>query len=138
MVCNKRLEVSLFFLRLTVFIVMLMWTIDKLLHPEHASSVYERYYGISNVVGHMMQAFGIIELILLICFLLGIWKTFTYSSILLFHSISTVSAYSFYLTPFTDKHLLFFAAFPMWAACLTLYLLRSNDTFLSIRQNEKI
>ena len=36
---DKKLSISLFSMRVTVFIVMLMWTIDKLIRPEHASGV---------------------------------------------------------------------------------------------------
>jgi hypothetical protein len=36
------------------------------------------------------------------------------------------------LDPFTDANLLFFAAWPMLAACIALFLLREHDTLLSI------
>ena len=47
---------------------------------------------------------------------------------LLFHSISTLSSYKQYFAPFEGPNLLFFAAWPMLAACLALYLLRDLDT----------
>ncbi len=49
---EKKLSVSLFSMRVTIFIVMLMWTIDKLIRPEHASAVYEKFYGLSGVMGY--------------------------------------------------------------------------------------
>lgn len=129
---DKKLPISLFSMRVTVFIVMLMWTIDKLIRPEHASGVYEKFYGLSGVMGYLMQGFGILELILLIGFVLGIWKSVTYLIVFILHTISAFSTLGVYLTPFTGNHLLFFAAFPMWAACLSLYLLRHEDTFLTV------
>lgn len=42
--------------------------------------------------------------------------------VLLLHGISTLSSYRQYLDPFNN--LLFFAAWPMLAACFALYLLR--------------
>jgi len=129
---DKKLSISLFSMRVTVFIVMLMWTIDKLLRPEHASAVYEKFYGLSGVMDHLMQGLGILELILLIGFVLGLWKSITYLIVFILHTISAFSTLGVYFTPFTGNHLLFFAALPMWAACLSLYLLRHEDTFLSL------
>lgn len=41
---DKKLTLSLFLLRLSVFIVMFMWTLDKFVRPSHASLVYETFY----------------------------------------------------------------------------------------------
>jgi len=132
---NNKIVLSLFSMRITIFIVMLMWTIDKIMRPEHASAVYNKFYGLTGVMGHLMQGFGILELILLIGFVLGLWKSFTYLIVLILHSISAFSTIGVYFTPFTENHLLFFAALPMWSACLSLYLLRENDTFLILFRN---
>jgi len=129
---EKKLAISLFSMRVTVFIVMLMWTIDKLIRPEHASAVYEKFYGISGVMEYLMQGIGLLELLLLVGFVLGLWKSFTYLIVFIIHTISTFSTVGAYFTPFTGNHLLFFAALPMWAACLSLYLLRDKDILLSL------
>jgi putative oxidoreductase len=34
---DKKLQLPLLFIRLTVFLVMAMWTIDKFINPGHAS-----------------------------------------------------------------------------------------------------
>lgn len=36
----QRLPLALFLMRLGVFIVMLMWTLDKFVNPKHASAVF--------------------------------------------------------------------------------------------------
>lgn len=125
---DRRLPLTLFLLRISVFLVMLMWTIDKFARPEHAARVYESFYfiGVSgNVVFYII---GVVELAILIGFLVGYQKTFTYGAVLLFHAISTLSAYKQYLAPFQDPNLLFFAAWPMLAACFALFYLRDLDT----------
>jgi len=129
---EKKLAISLFSMRVTVFIVMLMWTIDKLIRAEHASAVYEKFYGISGVMDYLMQGIGLLELLLLVGFVLGLWKSVTYLIVFIIHTISTFSTVGAYFTPFTANHLLFFAALHMWAACLSLYLLRDKDTLLSL------
>jgi hypothetical protein len=41
---QSRVATALLALRLGVFIVMLMWTLDKFINPEHAALVFERFY----------------------------------------------------------------------------------------------
>jgi hypothetical protein len=41
---RNRVGVALLVLRVTVFLVMLIWTIDKFVRPDHAASVYEHFY----------------------------------------------------------------------------------------------
>ena len=66
------------------------------------------------------------------CPVLGVMR-FTYGAVLLFHAISAVSAYQQYISPFESHNLLFYAAWPMLAACLALYTLRDLDTLWTIR-----
>ena len=109
---------------------MLAWTLDKVFQPEHAAAVFSRFYGLDGLCEQVMLALGIAELVLLIGFVLGVAKRFTYGAVLALHAISTLSAYQQYLDPF--KNLLFFAAWPMLAACAALYLLRDMDTRLTV------
>ena len=129
---NQRLKLSLFSLRLGVLIVMLFWTLDKFIRPDHAASVFEGFYGMSGFGASVMKIFGGLELILIVGFLLGIKKRFTYGLILILHGISTLSSYQQYMAPFEKVNLLFFAAWPMLAACIALYLLRDEDTWFTL------
>lgn len=65
-------------------------------------------------------------------FVSGIYKKWTYGIVLLIHAVSPSSSYKQYLSPFEGQHLLFFAAWPMLASCLMLYLLRDDDRWLSL------
>ena len=129
---RDRLPLALFVLRISVFVVMLMWTIDKLIYPVHASRVYEKFYGITGFEIYYFYAIGIAELALLLAFLVGYKKRFTYGLVLLFHAVSTFSSYEQYMDPFSQPNLLFFAAWPMLGACFTLYYLRAYDTKLVV------
>ena len=129
---EKRLQLSLLFLRVTVFLVMFMWTIDKFVNPGHAAKVYESFYFIAGLESVLMYAIGAAEMVLLLLFLAGYKKTLTYGAILILHTVSTLSSFNQYLAPFEGPHLLFFAAWPMLAACFTLFLLRDQDKMLSL------
>ncbi|MBQ0713986.1 MAG: DoxX family membrane protein [Paraperlucidibaca sp.] len=126
----KPLSRSLLVLRLGVFIVMLMWTLDKFFNPAHSSKVFESFYGIDWLSHNFSYIIGFIELALVIGFVTGFSRRWTYGGILLIHAVSTFSSYKMYMDPFNN--LLFFAAWPMLAACLTLYWLRDWDTLFSL------
>ena len=123
---KDRISLSLLTLRLGVALVFFMWTLDKLIQPEHAAAVYENFYFIGGLGNTAFYIIGALEMLLVAAFVVGLYKRFTYGLILLLHTISTLSSWSQYLQPF--EHLLFFAAWPMLAACFTLYYLRDLDT----------
>jgi putative oxidoreductase len=129
---QKKLQFSLLCLRLSVFLVMFMWTIDKFFNHEHAATVFENFYYLGGMESFAIKAIGAIEMVILLLFLAGYQKKYTYGSVLVFHAVSTLSSFKQYLSPFEGPNLLFFAAWPMLAACLTLFLLRDQDTKLSV------
>jgi hypothetical protein len=129
---QNRLQWSLFTLRLGVFIVMLMWTLDKFVNPGHSARIFEHFYGISGSTDTIAYILGSLQLVLVFAFMAGIKKRITYGLIFLMHGASTLSSYAQYLDGFNN--LLFFAAWPMWAACFSLYLLRDEDVkFTAVR-----
>ncbi|MDP3920476.1 MAG: hypothetical protein Q8R76_06705 [Candidatus Omnitrophota bacterium] len=130
----KQLPVALFTLRITVFVVFFVWCVDKFVRPDHASKVFEIFYGSPAFGPTISYLIGALQMVLLIGFLLGIQKKITYGALLLFHFISTVSSYKQYLAPYEGMNLLFFAAWPMLAACYALYILRDSDTLWSLKK----
>jgi len=97
-----------------------MWTTDKFINPTHAAAVFSTFYKIpslSQVVAHAIDA---IQFIVVVAFLLGILKKYSYSLILIMHLVSTIRSYPRYLDSWTIPNLLFFAAIPMLAACWSL------------------
>jgi putative oxidoreductase len=129
---SHRVATALLFLRLSVFLVMLVWTIDKFVRPEHAISVFEDFYFLRGLGAAVIYAIGIAELILLVGFLIGFAPRLTYGLVLLLHAVSTLSSFRQYLAPFEKGNILFFAAWPMLAACFALYYLRDRDSRWSV------
>ena len=129
---TQKLSISLFSLRLGVFVVMFMWTIDKFINPSHAAKVFSYYYKIDGLSQIWSYAVGSIQLLLVLGFVSGIKKKYTYGSVLLMHLVSTLSTYKVYMDPWGPRNLLFFAAWPMLTAIFTLWLMRDEDRFLSV------
>jgi uncharacterized membrane protein YphA (DoxX/SURF4 family) len=131
---RNRVGVALLVLRVTVFLVMFVWTIDKFVRPAHAISVYEHFYFLAGLGPTIVYAIGVAELVLLIGFVIGFAPRFVYGVVLLLHAVSTFSSYHQYLHPFEGPNILFFAAWPMLGACFTLYYLRDLDTLWTMRR----
>ena len=83
-------------------------------------------FPMSDLGPAIMYGFGVIEMVIIVGFVLGIARKFTYGAILLFHTVSTLAPMQMYFNPAEGR--LFFAAWPMLAACFALYLLRDHDT----------
>ena len=118
---NIKLTNCLFYMRLSVALVLLMWTVDKFVNPAHGVAVYEKFYFIPGLGNQVMQILGGLELILIALFLIGRYKNITYLIVLLINAVSTITPINVYLNPFEGAGLLFFAAWPMLAACCLLY-----------------
>lgn len=114
---------------------MLMWTLDKIINPAHADKVFEYFYGFEGLTSSVFILVAILELILLLAFLAGLWRKWTYGEVLLFHSVSTFSAFNQYFYPFNN--LLLFAAWLMLAACIALFWLRDWDNLFTISTSQK-
>ena len=123
---QQKLLWPLFSLRLGVFVVMFVWTIDKFVNPTHSIKIFQYFYCIEGVAEPVVYLFGVLQMVLVLAFLAGVKKRITYGLILFLHGASTLSSYAKYADVFNN--LLFFAAWPMLAACFTLYLLRDEDT----------
>ena len=126
---DKRIAWSLLLLRVGIAIVFLMWTIDKFVNPEHAAAVFKKFYMIPSLSNVAAYAVGAVQLVVVLAFLVGFMRTWTYGIILLLHAISTFSSWAKYIDPWTYPHLLFFAAIPMLSACIALWLMRDLDVF---------
>lgn len=128
----QRTANALLLLRLGVFIVIFMWTLDKFVNPGHSAGVFENFYGLSGWGPTVFMIIGALELVLLIGFVIGFKKRITYGLVFLIHAVSTLSTWKQYINPFESPNLLFFAAIPMLAACWALYSLRDMDTRFTV------
>jgi uncharacterized membrane protein YphA (DoxX/SURF4 family) len=117
---RDRVGVALLVLRLTVFLVMLIWTIDKFVRPDHPASVYEHFYFLRGFGPAIIYAIGMAELVLLIGFVIGFAPRLTSGLVLLLHTVSTFSSFRQYLHPYDGPNILFFAAWPILGGAIIL------------------
>jgi putative oxidoreductase len=100
---RNRVGVALLVLRVTVFVAMFVWTIDKFVRPDHAASVYEHFYFLRGLGAAAIYAIGVVELAIVIGFVIGFAPRLTYGLVLLFHAVSTFSSFRQYFHPFEDR-----------------------------------
>ena len=84
---TRKLEISLLALRVSVAAVMLVWAVDKLVRPEHSSSVFAGFYGMPGVGEGIVVGLGVVQLLLVLAFLAGVARTWTYGASLLLHTV---------------------------------------------------
>jgi len=126
----RHLPLSLLLLRLGIALVMGVWAADKFVNPAHAQAVFENFYGLAGTGVSIVTLIGVFQAAVVVLFTVGLWRTWTYGIVLLMHGASTLSSWKQYLDAFDN--LLFFAAWPMFAACIALFLLRTHDTLLNL------
>jgi hypothetical protein len=80
---RNRVGVALLVLRVTIFLVMLIWMIDKFVRPSHAISVYEHFYFLRGLGPAIICSIGVAELVLLIGFVIGFAPRVTYGLVML-------------------------------------------------------
>lgn len=124
-------------LRLSIFLVLLLWTLDKFFNPSHTNAVFQAFYGIGGIGNALVYGLAIAQSILILAFAAGFKQRITYGAVLIIHGLSTLVAFRQYLDPFTTPNLLFFAAWPMLAGCFALYYLRDLDTLWTVDRSRQ-
>ena len=127
---NRKLALSLLLLRLSLGLVMMVWACDKIFNPGHGGAVLQSFYGIGGVGEQVVQGLGVVQGLIVVVFLLGLARTFSYGAVLLMHAVTTLVSWSAYLDPL--KNILFFSAWPMLAGLIALFLLRDHDRIAAL------
>ena len=127
-----KLRIPLFLTRLSIFYFLLPWQVMRFTSPEAASGIAKKYYhvdGLSDTVGLLI---GVFWMALLIAFLMGLKKKFSYALVFILHAGAVLLALPSYIWGTEAYNQLFIASIPAAAAMALLWLLRDEDTFLSL------
>jgi putative oxidoreductase len=126
------LELSLLIMRVATAAFLLVWAIDKIVNQGHAQNVFKTFY-FATPPPPVLTSFGVVQTLIVLGFAAGSARFWTYGAVLLMHVVSTVSSYGRLINPWVPgAQLLFWAAVPVLAAMIALFLLREQDRFLSI------
>lgn len=131
----KQLQISLALIRFSTGIFFLIWSLEKLIHPEKTQKVFAKFY-MMDISSSVSYGIGIIQTLLVLAFIAGLFKLWTYGAILGMHAVSTLSTYKELLNPYEAVNHLFWAAVPTLAALIGLFLLRESDNLLTITSDK--
>lgn len=133
---DPALERCLALIRLSSAAFLSVWALDKILGPQAAMKTFSFYYmPLSD--GNIILAIGLAQLLLVIAFAVGAWPTLTYGAVTVMHAVSTVASWPRYLDPLARPNILFWAAVPVLAALIALFVLRNRDRLLTIGSRAK-
>ncbi len=93
--------------------------------------IFSKFY-FSEISTGIALAFGILQTLIILAFLAGLFKTWTYGAILGMHAVSTLSTIGQLINPYESPNTLFWAAVPVLGALIGLFLLRDRDRFLTL------
>ena len=123
-----RLTFSLFIMRASVAAFFAVWAVEKLVKPESAVAIFDRFYGISGLPLSVAYAIGAVQLLLVLAFLVWArWRGITTGLLLTMHAVSTLSTWQQLAAPYEGGNHLFWAAVPTLAALIALFVMRDED-----------
>ena len=130
----KNLPLSLFIMRITIALFLLPWVIDKFTvgGVEHTQRIFSHFYKFEGLTQTMSYGIGIFWAVLLLAFVTGFKKPISYGLVMIFHGMSTLVTVKNMIPGTESFRMLFLAAIPVLGAMIALFLLRQNDTIMTI------
>lgn len=130
----KNLKPALLITRLFIAYFMLMWALDRFSDAEHAQNVASSFYKIGDLSLSALppEIVGAFLLVVIFAFLIGLKKRISYGLVMIIHGLGTLFTIK-NLVPFSDSFtLIFLASLPTLGAMILLFILRREDTLLSL------
>lgn len=128
--------VTLLLLRVTTGFLLIWWGLDKVLAVGHALAVSNEFYGGLFSSAWLQRGFGVLQTLLGLAVVLGLWRRLTLPAMALITGFSAVAVwyaiidpFRWYLPPQTDFPFtqLFYPSAIILAASLLLIAFRHED-----------
>ncbi|MBE9068172.1 DoxX protein [Leptolyngbya cf. ectocarpi LEGE 11479] len=129
---RSSLQISLAIIRFSIGLFFGVWSIEKIIHPELTQQVFETFYKVQISIS-LSIGIGIFQSLVILVFILGLLKTWSYGLLLGMHLVSTLSTYERLLNPYEPPNHLFWAGIPVLGAIIALFLLRDSDQFIVVK-----
>ncbi|GEM_PF-1027109 len=130
---EKHLEIGLFVMRLCIGIFFIALIIQKLVATQGTKGIFGGFDSFEIGIAASYPLL-FIEAVLIIAFLLGLYKTFSYGALLGIQLVLVASTYNGMLNPLVPSYILFWENIPLLGALLSLFLMRDYDDFLTFKK----
>jgi putative oxidoreductase len=119
---------ALLVMRLTLGVFLLQWGVEKFVVASNTPLIWGHFYGLS-LPQAAAYIFGIVEVAIAICVLLGVIRTMAYGAAAGLHAVSVLVSWRQIAAPWADSiNHLFIAGVPVLGAFIALFMLRRWDT----------
>ena len=132
---SRKIQVSLAIIRISTAIFFLIWSLRKLIQPESTQKIFSNFYFMEVPLAFSYVA-GVIQTLIILAFLVGLFKTWTYGALLGMHIVSVLSTSQRLLNPYESPNTLFWAAVPALGGLIALFLLRDKDEWLTVNSEQ--
>ncbi len=126
------LAISLLTLRVALGGFLLVWGLEKLITPATIVGLYKEIYFFDAPLT-LLYAAGILECVLALAVIVGIYRTYSYGIAFLLHAFTVVFTIQWIVDPWGlisgKPQYLFLASVPVLAAFFVLFFLRDWDTY---------
>ena len=149
---NRRIEVSLFIIRVTAAIFLGLWATLKFHHPEWTQNIFKGAYrlkdfGLENLPAEVSYMLGGLQILIVLAFACGILRTWTYGLMMLMSAAGVLGSLGS-IVNFNDQGELIAAyaryprnlmltSIPTLGALIALFILRDQDNFLAVPRRNR-
>ncbi|MEP5730525.1 MAG: hypothetical protein ABJL67_14275 [Sulfitobacter sp.] len=126
---DNKLALSLLIMRLSIAVFFGAWSSLKFYRPEWFGNIFANFYGIKFVTADFATLFGIAQVLVVIAFAIGIWRTYSYSIIMLMHTAGVLGSIPSMMNYTKYPNNLMLTAIPTLGALIALLILRKEDRF---------
>lgn len=125
--------ISLLLLRISSGVYLALWGVDKLINVEHAINLSDRFYGGITSSETLNYGIGIIEIVIGVLVILGLFRNISYVGQLLFYLVGIIPIIAYILDPFgvylvENGRLTWFPSTTLLFASLLVIAFKSEDT----------
>lgn len=128
----SRIELALFLIRVTAAIFLGLWATLKFHRPEWTENIFRGAYNLPVVTSDYALYLGIIQLFVVLLFVLGLWRFWTYGLMMLMSAAGVIGGFSSLINYTQYPKNLMLTSIPTLGALIALFILRDLDNFLSV------
>jgi uncharacterized membrane protein YphA (DoxX/SURF4 family) len=125
-------ERSLLLLRLSLGLLMVVWGLDKLVNVEHGMAVSAGFYLNLFSVPVLLQAFGVLQVLIGLLIGAGLARRFAYPALLAITATTALGVWKSIVDPWgwylEGANVLFHPSLIIFAASLVLWAFRDEDS----------
>ena len=136
---TRKIEISLFIIRITAAIFLGLWATLKFHHPEWMQNIFKGAYKISfiEITPTIAYTAGVLQLLIVVLFAIGFKRFWTYGLMMLMSGAGVLGSLGSFVQYMNFPKNLMLTSIPTLGALIALFILRDMDNLFSISSSKK-